>query len=350
MSRNTSRLPFAIVGWLVVLLSPTFTGQSARLLAQESKWETQPSGVEDNLRNVTFLNNKKGFAVGDNQTLLQTTDGGQSWRRMIPKKTSDSFLQIFFSSPTEGWVFSDRVRVILRTTDGGDTWNAVPLPKEDIALKHVCHASVVGSTLYYLYWGLSGTHLYETHDAGQTWRELNNKITVGGVSDVASMVFVDQQHGWYTRFTGTPGTAYAGITEDGGRTWREQRLETKWKMKLIFIDKQHGWILPEFGKIHTTSDGGKTWAPQEIGHRATQPLLDMQFLDTQSGYVVHSANERNISRYQVRQTADGGKTWTPMGGYVFTTEILKGVAFSREGEGWVVGTKGFISHYRDQAK
>lgn len=339
-----------LVALATALLSPLVNHHGSQVSGQEGKWVVQESGVSDHLRDVAFVDGKKGFAVGDNQTLLKTIDGGQTWKRVISRKESDSFSYVLFSSTTEGWVVSRNVRVILHTTDGGDSWKQIPLPKEGIALKHACCISAVGSRFYYLYWGLSGTHLYTTNDAGVSWTALNDTIQVGGVSDTASMMFVDQQLGWYARFSGTPGTAYLGTTHNGGKSWSEQKLPTTWKMNVSFMDMKHGWILPNFGKLYATQDAGKTWTAQEVGNRSTQPFLDMHFIDSQTGYVVHSDSDGNTSRFQVKQTIDGGKNWKPLGGHILTVNMVKGVAFSVDGSGWVVGDNGFIAHYRSSAK
>src|SRR5687767_2489487 len=45
-------------------------------------WELQNSGVKERLRDVAFFDDKTGVAVGDDSTMVRTTDAGKSWRRV----------------------------------------------------------------------------------------------------------------------------------------------------------------------------------------------------------------------------------------------------------------------------
>ena len=50
-------------------------------LFSQSNWEwtQQESGTTENLRDVYFVNNMTGWAVGTNGTILNTSDGGVTW-------------------------------------------------------------------------------------------------------------------------------------------------------------------------------------------------------------------------------------------------------------------------------
>ena len=63
-------------------------GKSAVAKEPKGSWEVQKSGVEDDLRSVTFINDKLGWAVGAANTIIATTDGGKTWNRQVPRKVT----------------------------------------------------------------------------------------------------------------------------------------------------------------------------------------------------------------------------------------------------------------------
>lgn len=44
-----------------------------------SQWVKQVSNTTETLNNTHFVNNSIGFAVGNNGTIIKTTDGGTNW-------------------------------------------------------------------------------------------------------------------------------------------------------------------------------------------------------------------------------------------------------------------------------
>ncbi len=50
------------------------------------RWDVQKSGVNDDLWGVSFVNRQVGYAVGEANTLLKTTDGGNTWTALMERK------------------------------------------------------------------------------------------------------------------------------------------------------------------------------------------------------------------------------------------------------------------------
>src|SRR5437588_12800738 len=68
-------------------------------------WEVQASGVEDHLRAVAFVSDKDGWAVGDHNTVLRTTDGGRTWARQLERQAKGpDWGQVLLAGPKQGWV------------------------------------------------------------------------------------------------------------------------------------------------------------------------------------------------------------------------------------------------------
>ena len=107
------------------------------------------------------------------------------------------------------------------------------------------------------------------------------------------------------------------------------------------LDKDHGFFLSHStNHIHASTDGGKTWTPHELGNGADTDVYAMQFLDTKTGYVLCGTD------YHVRQTTDSGKRWHSLGSLRRPVQDrVKGLFFTPNGTGYVVGAKGYIARY-----
>lgn len=322
---------------------------SASAGAQEKKtgtWETQNSGVKDNLHAVTFLSDEVGIAVGDNQTVLKTADGGKTWRSVVERKERILLDAVLFSSPKEGWAITSDAGWILHTTDAGDTWKEMPAPTLGFGAHMRAHAAD-GSTYFYMCWGASGPHLFETKDAGKNWAKLPAKLPLGGYGRSTRLAFADLKHGYFVTIVND---GQIGTTEDGGKTWKLQKTEEKAGYdgpRICFVDKERGWYSLPNGKVHATLDAGKTWTPQDPGHK-NGFLLDLHFADAKLGHVlISTAKKVEDAPKEVRRTNDGGKSWESLG-ELKGPEGVYGLSFPSSNHGWVVGDKGYIAHFQSK--
>src|SRR5262249_15247489 len=81
---------------------------------------------------ITFLNQREGWAVGDDGVILQTIDGGRTWESQ-DSGTRASLRAVQFLTPFTGWVAGREELpngggssgVLLFTSDGGLKWTRV---------------------------------------------------------------------------------------------------------------------------------------------------------------------------------------------------------------------------------
>src|ERR671937_243246 len=84
------------------------------------------------LHAVQFVDDKEGWAVGDEGVIWHTIDGGQCWERQ-PTGTRGSLRSIHFLNPYTGWVAGREelaygqgsVGILLFTRDGGLKWQRI---------------------------------------------------------------------------------------------------------------------------------------------------------------------------------------------------------------------------------
>ena len=107
------------------------------------------------LINVNFADPAHGWAVGDNGTILATSDGGASW---APQKsgTSEYLVGVHFADPAHGWAVG-RNGTILATRSGGQIWDAYNSATRNglfqVFFADPLHGWAVGQNATVVHWG-----------------------------------------------------------------------------------------------------------------------------------------------------------------------------------------------------
>ncbi|MBK6914154.1 MAG: T9SS type A sorting domain-containing protein [Ignavibacteriales bacterium] len=102
-----------------------------------STWNTVNESITYSIRDIFFVNNLTGWAVGFadlNQTISKTTDGGLSWFNQ-PTEISISPISVYFIDSNHGWLCSTVGR-IFSTIDGGVSWQSQDTPT-DVTLNEI---------------------------------------------------------------------------------------------------------------------------------------------------------------------------------------------------------------------
>jgi hypothetical protein len=109
-------------------------------------------------------------------------------------------------------------------------------------------------------------------------------------------------------------------SEDGGQTWAEPngRLHATSLDQIQFADSEHGWVsgvllepLPRDPFLLITTDGGKTWRPKpvfdEIHYGSIQQFW---FESAKSGELILEGTKGSANAYELYQTSTGGESWS----------------------------------------
>jgi len=321
-----------LVAAIVVAAISTFGGSAGlrRVRDQKStaRWDVQQSGVTDDLLSVCFVDDQLGFASGRENTIMRTTDGGRSWQRLLERDDHGSqFNQVIFTGRNEGWVASRGT--LIHTTDSGESWNAaVKLPKSlDFGFGS---GWAIGSTWFTLEVPGTGTGVWRSDDGCRSWRLMGSLPR----NHYENICFVDQQHGWVA---GNFSQSSIGFTSDGGKTWGfvDQSVNNR-NNEVKFANWTTGWTPGDSGTtMLATTDGGRTWNPQFTGQPGYKPIEGISVVSDRE---VFAATDEVVIH-----TSDGGKTWRSIG--KFQAPVVAAISFPDPSHGWVVGSKGFISHY-----
>ncbi|MDT4952002.1 MAG: hypothetical protein QOJ02_140 [Acidobacteriota bacterium] len=168
-----------------------------------ANWERQRVPTRYLLLGGWFLNAEQGWLVGAGATLLQTSDGGETWHTgallgLAPVSNNNAeavrvrFTAASFVDKRKGWAVGAEGRVFA-TRDGGRTWAAqvsnVASDLSDVKFLDEFEGWAVGA---------QGT-LIHTTDGGVHWRVEPS----GTTHALERLCFVGRTRGWAVGFGGT---------------------------------------------------------------------------------------------------------------------------------------------------
>lgn len=211
---------------------------------------------------VFFVNEAKGWVVGDNGTIKYTENGGCSWSAQI-SNTNANLADVFFRNEMEGWVVGGTVStscdgygLILQTTNGGNTWSECFSTQEGVLMsvdfKGNLGCAVGGGFLD----NFCKQLVVRTTDRGKNW----SPQPTGIIGPLTSVRFLDSLVGVAT------GWGY-DITTDGGVTWKGMLFDN-WVGPSpnsmghgydVWLKDKSTFRITADKKIVGTVDGGNSW-------------------------------------------------------------------------------------------
>lgn len=199
-------------------------------------WQKRSVESAGRLSAVSFCTHDVGFAAGGN-AIVQTSDGGGTWRQQYTGEREDRLYGIFCLSPEEIWAVGEN-GLVLDTQNGGKTWAQKNLGV-DVTLSRI---RFFGDTGWIV--GFNGT-LLRTRDRGTNW----DAVRLDTNQPLLDIHF-DGPTGW---IVGGGGTILG--SSDAGKSWREEpRLTSKDLLTLFFIDRRRGWVGGESQTVLSRDD------------------------------------------------------------------------------------------------
>jgi photosystem II stability/assembly factor-like uncharacterized protein len=302
--------------FIIVFLSGSILSQSGLY------WQNPlPQGMD--LRDIYFVSQTTGWAVGDCGTIIKTTDAGNTWRdKSITAgqltawgRWSLKINKISFFDEMYGICLLNNG--ILSTSDGGENW------KQHGYYNHSFKdIEFIDSTSWIIVGGepnIGGIVLLSS-DRGRVWRQ-----KTAGSSSLTGAAFYDNLNG-----TAITSNGKILITSDQGNTWDIVTTSAAYTgFNDVFApDSTTGVIVGDYGLILLTRDKGKTW--ERVTADTTSPFYSVTFINKLTGF---------ITGHDVfLKTTDGGLNWT-------ITQMDKGLSsafFFDEYKGFIVGKGGLI--------
>ena len=213
------------------------------------------------LNSVHFPDPTTGYAVGDNNTILKSTDGGDTWNPVaVPGPAQAGKLTRVRCANANVCLFStENGDKLLRTTDGGSNVTAVdPSPRPVYAAAFATPTNAVGV-------GLHGTTVFST-DAGTStatpaFGGVGDRLGAGETIDLTRIRATD------ANLVHAPGSrGRVGRSTDGGKSWSTVQVPTAQLITDVsFPDANTGFAVDSGDALRFTGNGGAQWTPIDIG-------------------------------------------------------------------------------------
>ena len=253
-------------------------------------------GPRDKAYGIHFIDDSKGWIVGDMGLAAMTTDGGESWSR-VAISGGGPFKDIFFVGDA-GWIVGDGGLILhsanggkswdkqtagvavtltqvfflnrdkgftvgtdgtlLKTGNGGSSWEVVPLDWIKFLPESLIEKGVIAINLWDIFFsdessgwivGDNGAVLH-TSDGGKQWAVSQ----IGSYPHLFSVFFKSKKEGWAVGQNG-----FFIKTDDGGRSWKNVPVKTEESLYGISMRGDYGVIVGDHGAMIKTNDGGATW-------------------------------------------------------------------------------------------
>jgi hypothetical protein len=247
---------------------------------RDGNWHPANAGLA--ATNVTALivdahAHRTVYAGTSDEGLFKSTNGGRSWRLLIPRSEINGVTALAVDGMT---VHAGTWSGLLTSMNGGVTWRSpsTGLPSNVIAVAHA------PGTLY-----VATQHrgLFASGDGGKTWRP----VLAGRVPALA----VDPQRG--TVYAG----GHAGLrrSDDAGATWDTTFTKS---VAAFAVDAQTVYAGTRGAGVFKSTDGGRSWHPASAGlsYRSIRAVA----IDPRQPAVVYAGGESGLS-----VSRDSGATW-----------------------------------------
>ena len=188
------------------------------------------------------------------------------------------------------------------TKNGGETWI-----QPDPLHYYPRSIDIVNPQSVFMCHGDTGFRT--SKDGGKTLEFLT--LPAGGNCDLLS--FFDEKTGWGATQT------ILSVTTDGANSWTEISLpeEVNRIAAISLRTPEAGYLLDFDGTLYQTEDGGNSWRSQKLETGSDElemmsfgrPSAAIRFIDEKNGLVVLNLAGGGASEVVALHTIDGGETW-----------------------------------------
>ena len=318
-----------IVALLVVVLM--CIGCSKVASTSYNPWEIISVPTQAKLLDIAFTDNPQhGYLVGSSATLLETKDGGETWKPLTLQLDDPKyrFNSVSFSGK-EGWIVGEP-GLVLHTTDEGASWSRIPvsekLPGGPISILALGKNSAEMAT--------NVGAIYKTTDGGQNWKAQ-----------------VEQAVGVLRNIKRSPDGKYVGVSAKGNfySTWEpgqtawmpHNRNSSRRVENMGFTDNGQLWMLARGGQVlFNDPEKPEEWLEAQYPEVSTSwGLLDMGYRTPEEIWL--GGGSGNLLR-----SADGGKTWEKDRDVEGVPANLYKIVFFSPEQGFIIGDRGILLKYQ----
>lgn len=244
---------------------------------------------------------KRTVAVGERGLVVLSDNQGESWRQAQQVPVSITLTAVSFVNDKLGWAVGHG-GTILNTTDGGDSWllqaNGADLAKSAVKVAEGLTASAGDP------------------NTDRALKSAQQLLADGPDKPLLDVHFQDAQHGWVV---GAYNLFFE--TRDGGRTWTSVRhlIDNPKEMHLYAIRSAGAdvYLVGEQGQMHRSADGGRSFQAIKSPYAGSWFTLAL----AQDGAVVAGGLRGNLFRSANRGESWAQVAGTPPISFVAATAL-----------------------------
>jgi len=262
------------------------------------------------LNDVWVVDENTAWVVGSGNTILQTTDMGQTWNKMTlpPKPPEVELVSISLIGSDNIWV-SGSYGTVYNSTDGGQTWTEIQA--DVLQNKYIQGIHAVSADVIYCVGGYEGGNtdgfIARTNDAGQSWDSIvptdnyNKHLWIGAASSGNAHIVYGQE-------------AHYVVSDDGGQSWKNDSVPGTGGTNgadincLKMLNATTWWGAFDYDEILRTDNSGAYWdmqgpapGPQNMW------LLGLDYYNEDICIIVGSSASSNNGK--IIKTGNGGQSW-----------------------------------------
>ena len=298
-------------------------------------WKILTLPSEAIFSDLAFTSNPdRGWLVGTQANLFETTDGGETWtQQSLDLGDEKVALEAISFDGDEGWIVG-QPSILLHTVDGGDSWSRIPLSSK-----------LPGAPLDILALGKSSAEMvtnlgaiYQTNDGGKNWKAL-----VEGSVGVARSIHRSND-GRYVAVS-AKGNFYS-TWEPGDTEWvPHQRTSSRRLQNMGFDGEGKLWLLARGGQIQfsESAEDYEAWGePIYPEFSASWGFLDVAYRTPEEIWLSGGSANLLVSD-------DGGQTWSKDRDVEDAPSNFYKVVFVSPQKGFILGERGTILKYVPEA-
>ncbi|MCC5806742.1 MAG: hypothetical protein JJU00_10485 [Opitutales bacterium] len=224
-------------------------------------WEQVPVPTRSTLTAVFFADSELGWAVGHDNVVLATTDGGRSWNHQYAEGGIENrFLDVRFLDAERGFAVG-AYGLFVETMDGGNRWSLREIFWEELHFNRIS-AAVDGG----LFIALETGELLHSVDDGETWEEMDSPYdgSLFGVLPLGARTLLAY---------GLRGNVFR--SSDGGVSWTD--VESPAPLLVTHGARLSGGevvLAAQNGQFFLSRDGGRSFALWRVPVQGAAALVE----------------------------------------------------------------------------
>ena len=213
-----------------------------------ASWVTQSTTETNMLHDVFLADLNTGITVGENGTILHTTNGGASWGKAGSGLTTS---HVFTLAAHDGDLFAGTSGGVFHSTNNGRNWTAI---NNGLTNSYVYTLVISADTLF----AGTGEGVFASTDKGTNWNTINSGLTY---TSVRALIIAPGGLGEVNLLAGTDGGGVFSSTN--GINWTQTSLDTVHVTSLTAAGTN--LFAGTFDGVFLSTDDGTSWTAVNSG-------------------------------------------------------------------------------------